>query len=621
MQAFWGLILAIVFLTATPVSAHNFNIESVDGNTAIGYESTDVTLDSRGLSGICYRDADRRALKFSYDDGAQWIVETVDDGQGTGNDVGRYCAAVFDLNDRPHILYLDATAQTLLHAMKINGAWQRNVVDGGVAVDILATQRLSAAVSDDGHIGVAYYDAAPRDLVFAEFDGQAWVVGTLISVGDVGRGASLAYDSQSRPAVAYQERVDDTHARLFYVHYENGSWTAPELIEGEGYPGTFTSLQFDVNDVPHLAYHHTDSQSIQHQIYINRTGGVWQNPRIFNSGAAPFVPVGLYCRLVVGRRGNAHIFYQYNFASALFGRAYYLKLASLYFVDQGDREMIESSDQNIAFSAWGNFYSGLSVVLDQDDHLSLSWAERGVGNASYLNTATLTNWTPSIHMITPDAANNDATEKFTARWLDFDPDSDARITFHYRDADFNTFEFGEPASENNQDSALLNVADLARGDVSVYARISDDGFQTYYAHGTSESLRLSDAQQPQNEQPIVQNEDGQNQDAAGDQGVDNVVEPEQEPQDDAVPNDDSSNVDDAEEGEVAVDSPSEESQESNDKDAGALQAGSLLDAIKVAGCSLSAGAKNADGTGMSAVVLAIVVGMVFARVRANCRIF
>lgn len=624
MNVFLGLfLLMIAFLATTPVSAHNFNIESLDENTAIGYESTDVALDSRELSGICYRDSQLRALKFAYDDGAQWIVETVDDGQGTGNDVGCYCAAIFDLNDRPHVLYLDSTAQTLLHAVKINGVWQRRVVDGGVAVDILATQRLSAAVSGDGHIGVAYYDAAPRDLAFAEFNGQDWIVGTLVSDGDAGRGASLAYDSQNRPAVAYQVKVDDTHARLFYIHYENGAWTVPELVEGEGYPGTFTSLQFDVNDAPHLAYHHIDVGSIQHQVYINRTGGVWQNQRILDSGSAPFVAVGRYCRLEVGFRGNAHILYQYNFASALFGRSYYLKLASLYFVDQSDREMIEESKQNIALSPWGTFYSGMSMSLDQHDNLLLSWAEGGVGDASHLTTAALTNWSPAIHMTTPNAENNDATEEFTARWLDFDPDSDARITFHYMDADFNTFEFGEPVSEDGQDLAILDVAGLARGNISIHARISDDGFQSYYADGTSDVLRLLEEQSQNEQQPIAQNADVQNEnvqnqgadgDQSDDQGVDGAVEPIQHEQE-ASPNDDAQNDSgDDDSVDITADAPSEEeTQESSDKDAGALQAGSLLDALKVAGCSLSAGSANTDATGIILVTLVIVAGMFFAR--------
>ena len=64
----------------------------------------------------------------------------------------------------------------------------------------------SLALDASGHPHIAYGE---NHLFYARYDGSAWQIETVDSVGDVGAYTSLARDADGRPRISYHDNTND----------------------------------------------------------------------------------------------------------------------------------------------------------------------------------------------------------------------------------------------------------------------------------------------------------------------------------------------------------------------------------------------------------------------------
>lgn len=545
MESKFTIIISVTFIFTIffvgTSHANEYSQAMIDNTVAIGTDGTDLALDSQGHQGICYQDITHGVLKYASFDGNDWTIETADAANGSGS----YCAIVFDNNDWPNIVYYNSATSELRHARKPADVWEVNVIEDGITTDFMTfgANRISIAKDSAGWIGIAYYDSTPDDLIFADFDGVAWVVEEVVTNGDVGRFPSLDFDSHDNPGIAYQEFTNNDVASLKYIYHDGNDWQLPETVDDSEFAGSFNSLQFDKNDVPHIAYRSVDDGNTEYLKYTSKVSGDW-GIRTLATGSAATASVGQYCEMVLGNEGNAHIIYRDYFFSALFGSSYRLKLFNLYFVDNTIPSQVMARDDTLAFSvAPKRHYAGMALALDDQDNLAYSLAMENADNDDYsLYAGELTAWTSAVKLLKPDAVDHESVnDAFELTWLDFDPDSNAEIKFYYRDADWNYHEVGETVNEDEANSYVLDTSNIPGGSYVLNARISDDGFVMYQSSNSPEELTVPDHEQadPQAQAvPVVLvNPDNQN---VGDPAV---VDP--DPQDADADNDPADNSDDA----------------------------------------------------------------------------
>lgn len=485
-----SILISFTLLVSHAVWANLYTTDLVD-NTSIGYYGTDIAHDSHGHPGICYRDATNQTLKYAYHNGVNWATETAD--RRGRDDRGYYCSIIFDKADHPHIVYYTPTAGKIWHATKNNGAWEYYLVSRQNAGDILIQQTLRVTMAKDsaGNIGAAYYNSIDKDLMFGEWNGRTWTVTTVDSDGDVGRYPSLTYDSLDRPVISYVEYVDNSHATLWMATRDRNRWSAETVVDTNA--PAFNSLQLDANDTPHVAYQSTDTDGIQTMNYTNKVGGRWNTAVTLQSGAARGASVGTFCKMVLGADGDAHIMYRYYFFSALFGSSNYLKMANLYNVMEQTPKQVSIQEDRLEFSVAPKLdYAAFAIAMTENQDLAYSYVKENFENRnSSLYSGILSQWSPMLMMQSPNDQNHRAVEdRLSVNWIAFDPDSNAKIRFYYRDADFQTIQIGDTFEEDRVNQAQLDTSALAPGSYFLEGRISDDDFQTYLGVGTLTQMEI-----------------------------------------------------------------------------------------------------------------------------------
>lgn len=478
----WIFFLVSVFLRVMMVGdawSNTFDLDGIDTSVDVGETSSNIALDSDSNQGICYHNQTNRALQFAYFDGNDWQIETVDGNDGRGKDVGAECALVFDDQDRPHIVYFNNTDGEIRHAYHDGLLWRIVIVDDDADYDVLVfgAHRLSLKRNPLGGVGIAYYDLSHRDLVFGEWDGQDWAFETVENQGDSGRYPSLAYTTDGRPAISYMRHINNNRAELKYVEFDGHHWTRSMTVDDEDYAGRYSSLVFDSNNVPHVAYHHAVN-NVQSLRYTNRVGGQWNEYFTVEEGGVAFASAGEYAQITISPAGHVHIIYRYYFFSALFGRAFYLKMSTLYFASIHAPDEINSRQDNLMVSvaATRNYY-GMSVDMDDNYHLVYSAViENAFFQTDALYAGELQRWSPYAEYVTSEdvAAEND---RVSIRWRDFDPDSDAKIRFAFRQGVNDAVNIEGTISEDDRnDRVTLDTSGLEPGRYNLVMEISDDNF-------------------------------------------------------------------------------------------------------------------------------------------------
>jgi hypothetical protein len=228
-----------------------WRLEAIETQGKVGYYAS-LAIDSSNRAHVGYQYVDdgdvRYASDVTDDVSASWSIEVVDDE----NDVGGYLSLALDSHDLPHISYYDGANGDLKYAYHDGEQWVIQVVDSEGDVGLHTSIELDER--DLPHI--AYFDFSNAALKYAHFDGTQWIITTVDSDGNVGRSASLALDSFGRPAISYYDLVN---YNLKLALFDGSSWKigiVGPLGAVRGSEGT--SLIFDEEDRPHIAYYTLD---------------------------------------------------------------------------------------------------------------------------------------------------------------------------------------------------------------------------------------------------------------------------------------------------------------------------------------------------------------------------
>jgi subtilisin family serine protease len=241
--------LAAIPETGTFYHAHAYDPSS--GNPAIAFSSSD------GLA------------KLARWNGKAWSIEKVAAG-GTGVDVA------FDPFDgRPSLAW---GSGALSFAHWTGSAWKVEAVEKSFASNDVT----SLVYAPDGSPSIAYRSTQKQGSTrYAKWSGTAWVV-QVVDGAEAGRYNALAYDRESRPAIAYSADVDDDGYidTLKLARWTGASWDVSVVESGTVGYGVFASLAFDSSGAPVLAH---GNGSIR---YLWRDGPNW----VVENVAAGYAP-------------------------------------------------------------------------------------------------------------------------------------------------------------------------------------------------------------------------------------------------------------------------------------------------------------------------------------------
>jgi len=130
----------------------------------------------------------------------------------------------------------NATESTLV------SPWLAGVVDDSSRVGFYQSIALDP---DSGYPAIAYDDYSNSDVKFAQWDGAAW---SSLIVASGGPGVSMAFDpSSGDPAISHG------WGKLYFTKRTGSNWST-EVIESKGARNDITSMAYDSNGNPCIAY-------------------------------------------------------------------------------------------------------------------------------------------------------------------------------------------------------------------------------------------------------------------------------------------------------------------------------------------------------------------------------
>ena len=180
---------------------------------------------------------------------------------------------VFDKNDVPHVSYRVNYTQEMRHGWKSGATWNSERI--GTSWGTFTT---SIAVGPDGNPAVSYGDGIYfGNLMYATNASGSWN-STIVAHGtwaDAGQFSSLAFDKRGSPHITYND--GQIYATLYYagLNTTSGKWEFSLIDDDQPYTGDAgysSSLKFDSNNNPHVAYISDDPWGLRYA--TSSDGGV-----------------------------------------------------------------------------------------------------------------------------------------------------------------------------------------------------------------------------------------------------------------------------------------------------------------------------------------------------------
>lgn len=275
----------------------SWNVTIVDSE--ISLDSTiSLALDDQGKVHIAYMsyygDWDEHLVYATNADG-DWTTEAADPDQGTGyfNDL------FIDQDGYAHIAYNDYIANSLKYANNSAGTWTN------ATVDTSGCREVSLAVNSYDVVHILYAQHGTNDVLrWAQWSGGSWFRSTLDSgegTNSMGRYNSMALYGQELHLTYF----DDTANELLYQCFDGVAWmTEPEVVDGTGNAGEYSSIAVGSDGVPHIAYYDTINRDLR---AASRLDDGWNLTLVDDNGANL---VGEYCSISVAPNGMLAISYQ-----------------------------------------------------------------------------------------------------------------------------------------------------------------------------------------------------------------------------------------------------------------------------------------------------------------------
>jgi len=322
------LILSAVLLMTFVAADADWILETLDAQGTTGYWPA-IRVDSQGLLQIVYRDESDNSLVYTWQDGGDWVSETIDtcdcllismvlDSQDKPrisywNQTEEFICAVrwsgsswitdsiasaepyayswpqsdieVDSLDRSHLVWYNGADSSLHYAVQeISGEWIQSIVDSSGNTGIYPSLRLDTG----GSPGVSYCNRPEGNLLYAKLDERGWQVQVVDSLCSYARYTSLELDNSGAPHILYHRYIDICDSAVSSISYAslNGAiWEVEQVYTGSYlYPSSPQGLVLDAEDNPHACTYYTDSGGYLSYRYRDSAG--WHSESVDGPGAA-----------------------------------------------------------------------------------------------------------------------------------------------------------------------------------------------------------------------------------------------------------------------------------------------------------------------------------------------
>jgi hypothetical protein len=247
--------------------------EVVDGTPDVGAYASLWVVDER-YGHISYYDAGNGALKYAYEAGDGWQVETVD----SDGDAGRHSSVAVDSIGRTHIVY--QADDSLRYARKSADQWAIALLVESVA------SNSSISVDSSNRMHACYCDAGTGQLVYRVRGDAGWENEVIDTEGaDL---VSLILDVNEIPHVSY---CRDGNVLYAVKSADQNEWQRESL---HGITASVTSVAADSAGNPHIVYRSsgTEDNSVR---YIRHDGDgwveEWMDPDVGVDGGYPSITI------------------------------------------------------------------------------------------------------------------------------------------------------------------------------------------------------------------------------------------------------------------------------------------------------------------------------------------
>ncbi|MGQ9731302.1 MAG: hypothetical protein ACUVX8_08485 [Candidatus Zipacnadales bacterium] len=205
-------------------------------------------------------------------------------------------------------------------------------------------------------------------------------------LGSVGTFSSLDLDSKDEPHIAY---YDATNGDLKYAWRKNGKAWSHMTVDATGDVGQWCALALDKNDVAHLSYYDATNKLLK---YAKGTPDAWETAIIHKDSNDT---VGQHTSIAVDGAGRPHIAYHH----ASDGRLYYIAWTGT----QWDRALVDTGDvgqyTSLALTPSGtphiSYYDARSRALRHAYKAGALWRDEEVdsaGDVGKFSSLALTNF-------------------------------------------------------------------------------------------------------------------------------------------------------------------------------------------------------------------------------------
>ncbi|MEE9215869.1 MAG: hypothetical protein V3U32_00395 [Anaerolineales bacterium] len=291
--------------------ANNANGEFEVETVAEGYfyGPIDLALNSSGEPFIAYHDHQALQVDMALGDAvvAQlsnggWVLTTIgDDGHdGWDNSI------TVDQDGVWHAAGIEPSQFGFQ-----NGVEYATILDGAIVVTPVGSGPIqyefgtSVQVDPSGSPFIAYYNDRDRQLELASLGPNGWSVEVVDSEGDAGRYASLAFDREGNPHIAYFVAESRETGMVRHAWNDGSGWQTENVGDlqnlrmGQTGARKITSLAFDPSGGLHLAY--TDRDQL---IYAQKTEDGWVGQEVIEPGNRV---LGQLVELAIDSGGSPHL--------------------------------------------------------------------------------------------------------------------------------------------------------------------------------------------------------------------------------------------------------------------------------------------------------------------------
>jgi PKD repeat protein len=254
-----------------------WNITTVDQNAG---KSTSIAVDSAGRPHIVYVDPDRGALLYAWNDGTEWLIDTVDD------DVpgDQATAIALDSTNRPHIAYTDMERGLLKYATSWDKATVGQVTPGCVALALDATgdPYIVYGPTKGGNPDHGLFIVACHDGVWGSpyaIDPDAYCTWCSLAIDTERNGFHIAY-------------TNGESCMVRYAWADENGWHTRNIDDAYGISG---AIALDSAGMPHIVYT-GDAGALR---YAWHDGAGWSETTVDTKA--------MYVSLAIDREDTAHI--------------------------------------------------------------------------------------------------------------------------------------------------------------------------------------------------------------------------------------------------------------------------------------------------------------------------